>query len=197
MIVTTGGAQGCDTLWAWAASENNLNVHIFTFQKHKIIRSEQPNTNVIYHCIDERDVDEALPYVNAVVPNSESRNRYILNLWCRDYHIIKHAQMVLAVGYFDPESSLSLGIKGGTGITSEMYLNRHQKPETIFFYDIVTKQWYQAYEDKSWKGLDTISPIVEQLKQCEVCAVIGTREVPNQEEIKRVMNDLFISMKVI
>ena len=173
----SGGAKGADTEWAEFVVQRNLPMYVLSFNGTRV---EGPG---IVKRIDNVQLQTATKYVTQAalsmrksLPSSEFSRRYLQ----RDWFIVQQAQMVVAIGYLDPDKIGGLGVVGGTGYGCQMYYERAERegiPLLLFLFDMGTNRWLLCKPDGTWE--DTFPP---DLIGCDIerIALIGSRDMTIQ-----------------
>lgn len=131
----TGGANGSDLYWQEEASKHGMAIRIMSFQKHK--RFKVPGAQVEVFTTDQlKEADQTVEEANKRMKRTfPCRSEYDSNLIRRNYHIIKDADAVLAIGKIGRNA-----IQGGTawGVVMADILG---KP--AYIYDMRALRWYE------------------------------------------------------
>ena len=116
--VISGGATGVDLEVEKLARHYGLNVKVLIPPCHPRKTSIQPLTH--------QQLAEAIPLTAQVANrlNKQLTNPISLQYTHRNYHVVKQADMMLAMTSFDPETKVCLG---GTGWGVEMAKRLHKK----------------------------------------------------------------------
>ena len=134
--VISGGANGVDLEAEKLARHYGLKVKVLNPPCHPRKTSVQPLTH--------QQLAEAIPLTTQVTNrlNKQLTNPTSLQYIHRNYHVVKQADMVLALTCFQPESNLCFG---GTGWAVEMakVLNK-----VLYVYDVERNIWFWYYPNQ-------------------------------------------------
>ena len=133
--IYSGGAIGIDEYAEQCAKEYRMHMHIIIPPQHSRSRFITPLT--------QQQLDEARPHLQLAAERSGKHlfnsNTFSHQLLARNFHIVKHAQVVYAFGYFQEcsgkrytssrdvyhDSTLKQQrIQGGTGWTVQLALDK-------------------------------------------------------------------------
>jgi hypothetical protein len=166
----SGGAQGADTLWAMWAVRQGQPMDVMSFPGHR--RSTVKGAKVFE--LSNKELDQARPHLTlagdclgrSLAHTSEFSMKYLL----RDWHIIKNADAVFAIGNLI-SGTPGIRVAGGTGWTCQMYFNRGP-PVNMWLFNQFDEQWYKCSPVGDWE--ESIPPTPEGFTRV---ALIGSREI--------------------
>ena len=184
--VISDGANGVDLEAEKLARHYGLKVEVLIPPCHPRRASVQPLTH--------QQLAEAIPTTRQVAArlNKQLENSISLQYIHRNYHVVKQADMVLALTCFQPESNLCFG---GTGWAVEM---AKVLKKVLYVYDVQRDTWF-------WYNLDQdLFYLCDQMSEeqyalptlVQKTAIVGIRNVyyyPKtvlelQETLKRSLN---------
>lgn len=141
----SGGADGADTEWGYAAKSAGHEVVHWVFEKYALSKN---HTN--YVILEDRHLLEADAYLT--LANKSIKRRWpatkenINNLLRRNYYQVHWSERVYAISELINDNSL-LGIAGGTAWACQMYVDRWLHTETpidsceLFLFDQKSNNW--------------------------------------------------------
>lgn len=161
----TGGASGADEEFAKCSLHANAAVTIWSFPGHS---SNHPPECAVEHLLPRHfeTVDRKLAIAAGRLGRRVSSKPYIRNLIRRNCPITGHCKTLYAIGGFEPRTEkrhpLSVGVKGGTGWTCQMFADRmysnmrdleggQELPMYLYSQDV--KQWYRCTVCKTLLGI--------------------------------------------
>lgn len=170
-ILTTGGAEGADTIFAENAIKCDHEVFTLSFDGHKT------KWNNKWDLTDEQ-LSVANPFIEraAVSLNRQTpKNKYTLKLIQRNYYQVRKAEIVIAVAPLEDQSRVS----GGTGWAVEM-AKELKMPIYLYACDECSPAWYQFdYDIGQFVTTKKLPPLTERY------AGIGCRKI-NEAGIKAI-----------
>ena len=184
--VISGGANGVDLEAEKLARHYGLKVEVLITPCHPRRASVQPLTH--------QQLAEAIPTTRQVAArlNKQLENPISLQYIHRNYHVVKQADMVLALTCFQPESNLCFG---GTGWAVEM---AKVLKKVLYVYDVQRDTWFWYNPDQDlFYACDQMSEEQYTLPTLvQKTAIVGVRNVYDypgtvlelQETFKRSLN---------
>ena len=184
--VISGGANGVDLEAEKLARHYGLKVEVLIPPCHPRRASVQPLTH--------QQLAEAIPTTRQVAArlNKQLENPISLQYIHRNYHVVKQADMVLALTCFQPESNLCIG---GTGWAVE---RAKVLQKVLYVYDVQRDTWFWYNPDQDlFYACDQMSEEQYTLPTLvQKTAIVGVRNVYDypetvlelQETFKRSLN---------
>ena len=184
--VISGGANGVDLEAEKLVRHYGLKVEVLIPPCHPRRASVQPLTY--------QQLAEAIPTTRQVAArlNKQLENPISLQYIHRNYHVVKQADMVLALTCFQPESNLCFG---GTGWAVEM---AKVLKKVLYVYDVQRDTWFWYNPDQDlFYACDQMSEEQYALPTLvQKTAIVGVRNVYDypetvlelQETFKRSLN---------
>lgn len=195
-MIVSGGAMGVDSYTVDLARKKGIpvkNIKPTSNVPDKCSRGLLPEIDMCKHIEGTEKILEANKTLKRCV-NSKLMRTGLLQ---RNYYIIKDADVVLALGYFeDPEKQI---LQGGTGWTVQMAIDA-KKPVQVYieesgWYD----WWYGPYGSRlGWYTYNythgCFVPSIYPLINKEECtAIVGSRNITDnmKRELERIFNEFF------
>lgn len=195
-VVNTGGARGCDYLWAKMALENGVKVNVFTFEGHK----PYVPTGVKMHRVDDTPAEarerarksrtkllEEVAKLNGVLHYVKRAKEYTRALLERNAAIAIESDCVVGIGF----KTLDKRIQGGTmwACMGAYLLN---KP--VFFFEQNAQRWFRLMRPKMIVGKPRLRMMEEppDLSGFQAIGAVGSRHArpTAQREIRALMEQL-------
>lgn len=133
----SGGCPGADMCWETNGLKYGVETIAYSFHNHihessnpKILTVDELREGLIQVKIAARTLKRP---VDGLYP-------YVQNLLSRNWFQVKNADAIYAIGMFQTDAHLK--VDGGTGWAVQMALDVN-KP--VFFFDQLSKQWYNSY----------------------------------------------------
>ena len=178
MNLHTGGAYGADLNWLLEAQKNNIPVTVHSFPGHsRRLPDDLTGVSVIEHG------QESLEEARKVTEIAAKRLGKYLQL--RNYHVVKDASWVFAIGFIQDGGIL---VSGGTGWAVEVAKLLHKK---ILVFDQNSNWWYYWKQDQNkfvpCRGKNPPEDFLKRLG-VESIAGIGSRDISKKgiEAIKNI-----------
>lgn len=154
-ICYSGGAQGADYYWSWRAEKAGHTVVAWSFEGHQF-------TGPLWwlHELSAAELMEGLPALKLAgiklnrtgALNANSTTKKLL---LRNYHQIKAADRLYAVGFISPQTQQ---VEGGTGWAVQMFQDRFGGEACeCYIYNLNTHTWYK-WDGRSWIGFTPPKP---------------------------------------
>lgn len=169
-VFVSGGADGADLEWTWAAARRAEAVVIVSFSGHNMR---------IPHCqhsivrVGDADLDELYERVQPIMRRMnrtrEPGGRYVQSLLARDVALADVCDHLFAVGMRTVGGG-GLGIEGGTAYACEAF---HARGKAFVFFDQHSKRWYDVGADGAW----TPAARTPVIPETGAIGVVGTRRI--------------------
>jgi len=148
-MLASGGASGADLVWAQAAAAHGCSVQVKSFSGHKVV-SRHPIHTVIQR-LSREELTEASPFlVRAATKLGKSlppADSYTMRLLSRNWHIVREASAVYAVGRLASKNPAagSTGVEGGTGWGCQLFADKFEDDSgPIPLYLLAQGGWFQC-----------------------------------------------------
>lgn len=163
-VAYSGGATGADAVWTREVVKTGSAVHVMSFKFHKPtvpVDDLVTITQLTPEELAEGDKNTRRSF------NRSTQSPFVTSLLQRNYHIVKNAEAVYAIGKMIGGDDRA--IEGGTGWGCEV-AKIQEKP--LFFFDLNTLKWLK-YTETEWQSIERPPLLTEYTS----VGLIGSRDL--------------------